>query len=84
MLSAKYLRRLYMLHQKDTDEQLKKSIDKSSNSDEAKFICDYILKERNGMDGGRMTELLIDDNKETRKESIKELKEILAKMDEEN
>lgn len=76
-MDAKYIRRLYKLHQEDDDKTLKKIANNEEKflSDEAIFICDYILKERSGETDEEFTRLLKLDSKE----SIPELKECLEK-----
>lgn len=78
-MDAKYTRRLYKLHQEDDDNTLEKIANNEERflSDEAIFICKYILKERNGENDSELTRLLKLDGKE----SIQELKDCLSKYE---
>ena len=78
-MDAKYIRRLYKLHQEDDDKTLEKIANNEERflSDEAIFICNYILKERSGETDSEFTRLLKLDSKE----SIQELKDCLSKYE---
>lgn len=77
-MDAKYIRRLYKLHQEDDDKTLEKIANNEEKflSDEAIFICKYILKERSGETDEEFTRLLKLDSKE----SIQELKDCLSRF----
>lgn len=78
-MDAKYVRRLYKLHQEDDDKALEKIANNEEKflADEAIFICKYILKERSGETDSELTELLKLDGKE----SVQELKDCLSKYE---